>query len=59
MGGKKDDITSGGDEEAASKRIEMPLDAFGDESNAEVQYKTMSWWQASMGKSIKLDKRTI
>lgn len=45
---KKDDSMAGDDEETASKRIELPLDAFGDESNAEVQYKTMSWWQASM-----------
>ncbi|KAH8196262.1 hypothetical protein TruAng_009564 [Truncatella angustata] len=45
---KKYDATSGDDEETASKRIEIPLDAFGDESNAEIQYKTMKWWQASM-----------
>ncbi|KAK6207247.1 hypothetical protein LQW54_007331 [Pestalotiopsis sp. IQ-011] len=38
----------GDDFETASKRIEEPLDAFGDETNAEIQYKTMSWWQASM-----------
>lgn len=41
----------GDDFETASKRIEEPLDAFGDETNAEIQYKTMSWWQASMGES--------
>lgn len=39
----------GDDFETASKRIEEPLDAFGDETNAEIQYKTMKWWQASMG----------
>ncbi|KAK9779752.1 putative Amino acid transporter transmembrane domain-containing protein [Seiridium cardinale] len=45
---KKNDGTPRDDEETASKRIEVPLDAFGDESNAEIQYKTMKWWQASM-----------
>lgn len=40
------------DEETASKRVEIPMDAFGDESNAEIQYKTMVWWQASMSRSF-------
>jgi hypothetical protein len=48
---KKTEAAPGGDdEETASKRIEVPLDAFGDETNAEIQYKTMKWWQASMGR---------
>lgn len=34
--------------DAESQKIEPALDVFGDESGAEIQYKTMAWWQASM-----------
>lgn len=35
-------------ESIGDEKAQPPLDAFGDETNAEVKYKTMRWWQASM-----------
>jgi hypothetical protein len=29
-----------------------PVDAFGDEVGAAVQYKTMEWWQGAMGEPL-------
>lgn len=35
-------------ESIGDDKVQPPLDAFGDETNAEVKYKTMAWWQASV-----------
>lgn len=35
-------------ESIGDEKVQPPQDAFGDETNAEVKYKTMAWWQASM-----------
>ncbi|CAN8101661.1 unnamed protein product [Discula destructiva] len=34
--------------DAESQKVEPVLDAFGDELDAEIQYKTMHWWQATI-----------
>ncbi|KAK2596257.1 hypothetical protein N8I77_013153 [Diaporthe amygdali] len=36
------------DESVGDEKVQPALDAFGDETDAEVKYKTMHWWQASM-----------
>lgn len=35
-------------ESIGDEKVQPPQDAFGDETGAEVKYKTMHWWQASM-----------
>lgn len=35
-------------ESIGDEKVQPALDAFGDETGAEVKYKTMHWWQASM-----------
>lgn len=40
-------ITNHADEETALKEGEV-LDVFGDEEGAEIQYKTMTWWQGTI-----------
>ncbi|ESZ95062.1 putative N amino acid transport system protein [Sclerotinia borealis F-4128] len=50
-----DDITAGNngrghirqDDESSDMKVAEVLDAFGNEEGAEVQYKTMTWWQGS------------
>lgn len=38
------DSESGYDEKKVDDSMPQYVDAFGDESNAEVKYKTMEWW---------------
>lgn len=38
------DAESGWREEDEKAQMPRYVDAFGDESNAEVKYKTMEWW---------------
>lgn len=35
-------------ESIGDEKVQPPQDAFGDETGAEVKYKTMHWWQASL-----------
>lgn len=35
-------------ESIGDEKVQPRQDAFGDETGAEVKYKTMAWWQASM-----------
>lgn len=35
-------------ESLGDEKVQPPQDAFGDETGAEVKYKTMHWWQASL-----------
>ncbi|OJJ55535.1 hypothetical protein ASPSYDRAFT_157784 [Aspergillus sydowii CBS 593.65] len=35
-----------GDEEKVNDKKALPEDVFGDEENAEIKYKVLSWWQA-------------
>lgn len=35
-------------ESFGDEKVQPALDAFGDETGAEVKYKTMHWWQASL-----------
>ncbi|KAJ5100562.1 hypothetical protein N7456_006614 [Penicillium angulare] len=42
------DTESGYDEKKLDNDQPQYVDAFGDESNAEVKYKTMEWWQTGM-----------
>lgn len=41
------DTESGYDEKKLDDSTPRYVDAFGDESNAEVKYKTMEWWLVS------------
>lgn len=41
------DTESGYDEKKLDDLTPRYVDAFGDESNAEVKYKTMEWWLVS------------
>ncbi|KAJ6021187.1 hypothetical protein N7540_006691 [Penicillium herquei] len=42
------DSESGYDEKKVDDSTPQYVDAFGDETNAEVKYKTMEWWQTGM-----------
>lgn len=37
------------DEDLPHLKEEPILDAYGNEDGAEIQYKTMAWWQGAMG----------
>lgn len=43
-------LSSQNDEEGfAKEQLQQPLDPYGDEVGAAVQYKTMKWWQGAIG----------
>lgn len=46
--GPSNNSPNGDTESIGDEKVQPPLDAFGDETNAEVKYKTMHWWQASL-----------
>lgn len=46
-------LSSQNDEEGYAKELQQqPLDPYGDEVGAAVQYKTMKWWQGAIGMQL-------